>query len=131
MVIENHVSAGARLQIALETAGLSQSDFARTLGCDRSSISKAVLGRQRPTPEMLEVLARDHGLSASWILSGIGPMRLPAETGNPAIQAMTKEARVIHRLVDDVLASGNQKAVDRLHGFLEGLMDAIDAKRSA
>lgn len=63
---------GARLSQARQEAGLSVRGLAAKCGVSSSTIGYIEQGRQYPTVETLERIARALGVSACWLAYGIG-----------------------------------------------------------
>ena len=63
---------GLRLRSARRERGMSQEDLARRVGISMISISRLERGVHRPKHQNLEAIARELGVSPSWILTGEG-----------------------------------------------------------
>lgn len=64
------VRVGARLRVALEATGKSQSEIARLFGIDRTKLSHWVRGRHYPDPLFLKQFCDRFNLSTDFIYRG-------------------------------------------------------------
>lgn len=117
--MKKHEEIGSRLKIVLDTIGISQAEFARKADHHPPAVSNVVRGNQWPTPAMLVVLARDYGVSLSWLLAGVGPPLLPGTGGSTNIHA------IIDRLMQVKPASAG-----RLLQFIEVMLDEGEEQES-
>lgn len=135
------VAIGRRFKRALDAVGATQSSVASEAGRSRSFVSKICKGQQLPSIELLDVLARRHSISATWIISELGPLRLPQATeaqvhalvpmtapGAGGEQATTppQPARnhELVSLVEDLILTADESAIARARGYLEGIREA-------
>lgn len=65
---------GARLALAILHLGISQSEFARRLGSSPGFVSDVVRGVKKPGAEFLFGVKQTFGISADWLLTGVGTM---------------------------------------------------------
>ncbi len=81
-----------RLGQALRELPLSQSALSTGTGIDQSVISKAMTGAgglERHWARIIVYLYQDHGISAEWLLMGLGPMRQGTRTPAHPVHALT------------------------------------------
>lgn len=80
-----------RLGQAFEVAGLTRNGLARRIGRSRGVVSRWFNGETEPSPKDFAPLADALGVSADWLVNGLGPMRAvgqAAEAGDPAEEAV-------------------------------------------
>ncbi len=64
-----------RIKKIIETNGLSNSEFAKIIGVQRSNISHVLSGRNKPSLEFAQkVLGNFKDISATWLIMGTGQM---------------------------------------------------------
>ena len=68
-----------RLKKIREAKGLSQKQFAETLGTVLTRISEYERDKLKPTTETLTKLAEIHGININWLLTGNGNMFIEKE----------------------------------------------------
>ena len=68
-----------RLKTIREAKGLSQKQFAETLGTALTRISEYERDKVKPTTEILTKLAEIHGININWLLTGNGDMFIKEE----------------------------------------------------
>jgi len=79
------VEVAARIRRIMSEAGLSQAEFARSIGIDPSNLSKSLTGRNPITDTLVNRIAVETGVSKRWLCTGDGAMspepKMPA--GSP------------------------------------------------
>lgn len=73
-------NSGGRLQALIKTRNLSQRQFADALGFSQSFIARIERGAALPSRSFIEAVSQAFGISADWLLLGIGKM-----TGDPPV----------------------------------------------
>lgn len=69
------VTMDKRLEQFLSAEGISQSQFADTIGVARASVSHIIAGRNRPGFDFIENMARSYpSLNLEWLITGQGEM---------------------------------------------------------
>ncbi len=81
------------LQI-MEQEGLTSSKFAEAIGIQRSAMSHILLGRNKPSLDVvLKILERFTYVDTDWLLFGKGEMRKGNASANPDLFTNTPENR--------------------------------------
>lgn len=115
------VEISTRFRTALSICGITQAAFAREIGHARSFVTKVSRGDQAPSLQMLDVLSTRYGISASWVVSGLGPVHLPGAQMAPSD---------LYALLDSLTKRGPPGATEHLRGLLEGLANLGGEDRS-
>lgn len=110
-----------RLVAALQSLQMKQADLAREANCGKVAVSKVSRGEQWPTVEMLEALAKNHNVSSTWILLGLGPVQ---------ILKVSEEQQAIQELMVRVLSAGGESAARRVQGYLEALAQELPRREA-
>lgn len=105
-------SIGARVRTALETAGMTQTEFAALAGTSNGYVSEICRNVKKPSVEVLAALVVHLQFSGTWLLAGIGP---------PTITDEQPEQDKLHSLFEQVLLT-RQDAGPRLRGYLEAML---------
>ncbi len=74
--LPNFNNGGKRLNQFLEEKGISKAEAARRVGKAPSEISNITSGKRQLTVNLSEQLSTALGVSASWLLTGEGPMEV-------------------------------------------------------
>jgi repressor LexA len=81
---EYHPETGARIRKARLTLGLTQKEFAASLGIVQGFLSGIETGRKRPSDTLLIALSHTHGINPGWLRHGNGdPFNVPAQELSP------------------------------------------------
>lgn len=102
---------GGRLARARDAAGMSEADIARQIGVKKTTIVAWETDRAAPRANRLTMLAGILGVSASWLLYGVG--------NSPITETVSDEIRVL------------RGQLDRLRELRQQTADIIDAMDSA
>lgn len=94
---------GARLGRARTDRQLSQGELALLLDVSQPTLSHWERGRRLPSPEALQMLARD-GVDIGWVLTGTASTPVPSGDGREAFDALC------------VLAEQHGEALNHQHG---------------
>lgn len=90
---------GDRIKKSRKDAGLSQSDFAASIGVTQGFLSGLEKGRYQPTADTLICIANIYQVDAAWLLTG-----KESESKKPA----DRETRIINRMLEGM--TDEQKA---------------------
>ena len=72
MIEEYHAETGTRIRKARQALGLTQKQFAASLGIVQGFLSGIETGRKRPSDTLLIALSHTHGINADWLRDGEG-----------------------------------------------------------
>jgi repressor LexA len=76
---------GTRIRTARLGLGLTQKQFARSLGIVQGFLSGIETGRKSPSDTLLIALTHTYGINAAWLADGSGePFKAAAAAGTPA-----------------------------------------------
>ncbi|HJV34323.1 XRE family transcriptional regulator [Geomonas sp.] len=89
MTDEYQAETGIRIRKARQSLGLTQKQFAASLGIVQGFLSGIETGRKRPSDTLLIALSHTHGINSDWLKDGSGePFKSPpisaSATGNRA-----------------------------------------------
>lgn len=65
-----------RVKVLRKSLGLTMEKFGERLGVQKSAISKVERGENSVTDQMRRAICREFGVNESWLVDGIGEMRL-------------------------------------------------------
>ncbi|HJV67432.1 MAG TPA: XRE family transcriptional regulator [Geomonas sp.] len=83
MAEEYQAETGTRIRKARQSLGLTQKQFAASLGIVQGFLSGIETGRKRPSDTLLIALSHTHGINADWLKDGSGePFKSPPVTGS-------------------------------------------------
>lgn len=63
---------GDRISIVMQDAGINQTDLAKRLGTNPSSVSSWVSGRYNPSSQTITQICEAFGVNPEWLKDGIG-----------------------------------------------------------
>lgn len=78
------MTAGERVKIVRNEAGLTMEKFGKRLGVTKVTISRIESGVNGLTTQMAKGIAREYGVSYDWLISGYGDMRPTSASGTAA-----------------------------------------------
>lgn len=82
---EYQQETGARIREARLALGLTQKEFAASLGIVQGFLSGIETGRKRPSDTLLIALSHTHKINSGWLMDGSGsPFQETAASGGPA-----------------------------------------------
>lgn len=83
-----NMSVNTRISEFINAQGITASQFADTIGVQRSSISHIVSGRNKPSSDFLQKLLKNYpSINAEWLILGIGTMyKTPINTRKDTIK---------------------------------------------
>jgi SOS-response transcriptional repressor LexA len=100
---EYQPETGERIRKARLTLGLTQKEFAASLGIVQGFLSGIETGRKRPSDTLLIALSHTHRINSGWLKDGSGaPFRDAAATGGP-VGAQAPLLEVIPERFPDVV----------------------------
>lgn len=136
----------ARLRAAIERRGLKQKALARAVGVSSNSLSRYLMGDRAPGRPVILALARELGVSVTWLSEGVGPgpdlQRTPQDISTIAretealypVDAVSlvgldvEERRTVLRMLN-ALRSGDAEVRQHLIGQLKLIESALSARR--
>ena len=118
----------ARLRRVLADAGISQAAFARRVGVSQPYLSEVVRAVSLPSIQLLMGMRAAFMVSPAWFLTGEGE---PYGTEAPALSsAVTSRPHGdLHDLLDEALQGANSPLVERVRGYLEGIISSQQPAR--
>lgn len=106
-----------RLDVALNSAGMSRGDLAAACGVSASTVSRWK-GKHTPQPSMLTTVAHVLGVRREWLVTGVEPMRPEGISYAPSM--MIKEDTGAYRSGSRVPASMVQYI-----GLMTAILDEV------
>ncbi|MFN3973450.1 MAG: XRE family transcriptional regulator [Gemmobacter sp.] len=74
-------SPGKRLRLFRDSLGMSQREFAAALGTSHGTVAFIESNKRTPSKDFLVLISDGYGVSADWLLHGVGDMLMPHGAG--------------------------------------------------
>lgn len=127
-----------RFKKARKTLNLTQDDFAKPLGINRSYVASIENGSREPSDTLLKLIKHEHCLSVTWLKTGAGEMFISSEEILKSQKARLGERAFMEAVNSIMKEQGLAVAVgrsshrhpdpelDRIIEYLTGLWDSGD-----
>lgn len=118
-----------RLRLVRKHLGLSQSNFAESLGLKQGSYSDIERGRTKSVSDgVIKLISNIYNIDGDWLLTGQGEMINEKEGHIPTSQSSSKENfKLVPMYSLDVVGGINNEECDTM-GFITGYMPFVNAK---
>jgi transcriptional regulator with XRE-family HTH domain len=125
-----HIDTGRRIRTVRLRSGLTQKDFARTLGIKQSWVSDLESGKSAPTELLLLAIEYRYKISAHWILTGEETVSITNEKQSPTTEFQDIPPAIVDllRMATKVLMSENPLASDALTKNILHFSHAIETE---
>lgn len=104
-IMEERISNTAeRLRMLMEQFGLTQADFGKTVGIDRSTVSLYLNGKRVPRQDKLALISEKYRVQPGWLMGYDMPMRKETSIIRQDIRVndtLIELDRVIDRMSDE------------------------------
>ncbi|MCM0081318.1 XRE family transcriptional regulator [Geomonas sp. Red32] len=117
-MVEYKAETGERIRKARQALGLTQKQFAASLGIVQGFLSGIETGRKRPSDTLLIALSHTHGINSDWLMEGLGePFKSPV----PPKASSTTHAPLLEVIPEQFpQAKGNVKGYVSVPDLPEG-----------
>lgn len=126
----------ARLRAALHTSGMRQSELARRLGCNASTVTEWFGRGSMPKGHLMLYIPRALGVSPTWLLSGEGPLEEGATDKGANLRSAYEVLAMVEQSLEKVRKElESRESVKRLGhrdavGASERVRAALDRRQS-
>ena len=81
-----------RIKELRQALGLTQQQFADSIGVKRNTVATYEMGRSIPSDEAISLISKEFGVSDAWLRNGEGEMFMPKTRNEELFEFVTKVA---------------------------------------